>query len=201
MHVQINRLSRDMRLAALKERMKGWFDEARSRRPCVLVLDDLDVMLGPESEVSSIKFLQLLIDQLAQSLQPEIIANAFINLINGLTPTAGVYVIATALGEDSLHPVLAAKHTFGQTLKVKPLSKDTRSQVLAGLVASKIDGGEDALDYVTLAGMTEGYSVTDLQDLLGNTLQQAIIRHGYSVDRVSRTGRGFRRLKGSSYLK
>lgn len=37
------------------------------------------------------------------------------------------------------------------------------------------------LDYVTLGGMTEGYSVTDLQDLVSNALQQGIIRQSGST--------------------
>jgi peroxin-1 len=35
------------------------------------------------------------------------------------------------------------------------------------------DGG---VDYVTLASKTEGYSISDLRDLVANTTQQAIIR-------------------------
>lgn len=51
LHVQVNRLPRDTRLSGLKERMEGWLADAKLRRPCLLVLDDLDIMLGPESEV------------------------------------------------------------------------------------------------------------------------------------------------------
>ena len=38
------------------------------------------------------------------------------------------------------------------------------------------DGGLQSLDFVTLASKTEGYSISDLGDLVNNTLQQSMIR-------------------------
>jgi hypothetical protein len=37
-------------------------------------------------------------------------------------------------------------------------------------------GGQEGLDFVTLASKTEGYSISDLGDLVNNTLQQSMIR-------------------------
>lgn len=41
------------------------------------------------------------------------------------------------------------------------------------------------LDYVTLGSMTEGYTASDLKDLVGGALQQAIIRSAQADERVS----------------
>jgi peroxin-1 len=38
------------------------------------------------------------------------------------------------------------------------------------------------IDYVTLASMTEGYSISDLIDLVGSATQQAMIRSTKSGD-------------------
>ena len=38
------------------------------------------------------------------------------------------------------------------------------------------DGASESLDFVTLASKTEGYSISDLGDLVNNTLQQSMIR-------------------------
>ena len=46
-----------------------------------------------------------------------------------------------------------------------------------------MDKEHKVLDYVTLASMTDGYMATDMKDLVGGALQQAIMR-------VSRTGEG-----------
>ena len=39
-----------------------------------------------------------------------------------------------------------------------------------------VDGQTDGLDFVTLASKTEGYSISDLGDLVNNALQQSMIR-------------------------
>ena len=41
------------------------------------------------------------------------------------------------------------------------------------------------LDYVTLASVTEGYTASDLKDLVGGALQQAVIRSTQSGEQVS----------------
>lgn len=43
----------------------------------------------------------------------------------------------------------------------------------------------EQLDYVTLASNTEGYSASDLEDLVGAALQQAIIRSTKSDEPVN----------------
>ena len=49
----------------------------------------------------------------------------------------------------------------------------------------KVNGG-GRLDFVTLASKTEGYSISDLGDLVNNTLQQSIIRSSKDdIDSVS----------------
>jgi peroxin-1 len=49
---------------------------------------------------------------------------------------------------------------------------------LSNFVQSKAPYGDnsDSLDYVTLASKTEGYSISDLGDLVNNTEQEAMIR-------------------------
>lgn len=46
------RVSPEGRLPVVKETIQGWLDDARIRKPAVLVMDDLDTLLGPENEVS-----------------------------------------------------------------------------------------------------------------------------------------------------
>jgi peroxin-1 len=51
-----------------------------------------------------------------------------------------------------------------------------------------LGGGESAeveLDYVTLASMTEGYTASDLKDLVGGALQQAVVRCTQANEPVS----------------
>ncbi|OCF31275.1 hypothetical protein I316_07061 [Kwoniella heveanensis BCC8398] len=169
----VGKLDPDARLASIKETMSEWLREATRRQPCCLVLDGLDDLLSPETELNS-------------SSNPAILADHFCRLVAPFALPPGVLVFATATSSTSLHPMLNAKHIFGETLKIPPLTKEVRQEIIASLVAEKmhqINGRppsatqvENDLDYVMLGGMTEGYSVADLNDLTGGTLQQAIIR-------------------------
>lgn len=47
----VARLDDQTRLKDIKARMTGWLDKAKKRTPCLLILDKLDVLLSPESEV------------------------------------------------------------------------------------------------------------------------------------------------------
>lgn len=101
--------------------------------------------------------------------------------------------------------MLNQRHIFGETIKIPPANKETRRevsllvylylpadriQILELLVQrqtpSSTAGGDRAeLDYVTLASMTEGYTASDLKDLVGGALQQAVIRGAQSDEDVS----------------
>lgn len=98
----------------------------------------------------------------------------------------GILMIATAQDASTLHPLLNTRHVFGEILKIPPLSKEVRQDILREFVAAKgemkmrrDERGEDTgdgLDYVLLGSMTEGYSISDLSDLVQGATQQAIIR-------------------------
>jgi len=48
------------------------------------------------------------------------------------------------------------------------------------------ENGKEGLDFVTLASKTEGYSISDLGDLVNNTSQQSMIRSSKDdIDSVS----------------
>jgi hypothetical protein len=53
-------------------------------------------------------------------------------------------------------------------------------------VSDSNKNGKEGLDFVTLASKTEGYSISDLGDLVNNTLQQSMIRSSKDdIDSVS----------------
>ena len=47
----IARLDDEIRLKDLKLKLEEWVETARQRKPCVLVLDNLDSLISPENEV------------------------------------------------------------------------------------------------------------------------------------------------------
>jgi hypothetical protein len=50
--VDVARLDSDGRLKETKDKITKWLEDAKRKRPAVLVLDELDSLLRPEHEVS-----------------------------------------------------------------------------------------------------------------------------------------------------
>ncbi|WVQ96774.1 hypothetical protein IAU59_003881 [Kwoniella sp. CBS 9459] len=161
------------RLASIKATMSGWMQRAYQKRPCCLILDGLDALLSPETELNS-------------SSNPAILADHFCRLVDQTVLSPGVLVLVTASSATNLHPMLSAKHVFGETLKIPALTKEVRQEIIAYMVEEKmveqirpsspVSQAGHHLDYVMLGGITEGYSIADLSDLTDGAVQQAIIR-------------------------
>ena len=104
---------------------------------------------------------------------------------------SGIILIATAESQSALHPLLSASHLFKQTMHLKPPDKNARKQILVQVVQWRLEAarnlGIDAerpLNFVALATETEGYSATDLQDLVARAVHQAVIRSSSKDDKV-----------------
>ncbi|BEI91794.1 uncharacterized protein CcaverHIS019_0406140 [Cutaneotrichosporon cavernicola] len=167
----VGRLDSDARVSSLKETMGKWIEDARRQSPCILVLDNLDLILGPESELGG------------ASSNAAILAEHFTKLFSVSALPKGLLVLATATGSAGLHPLLTSKHIFGESMKVPPPKQETRREILEAIVQSQQEDSprahsddEEALDYVTLAQLTEGYAASDLNDFVTGALQQSMIR-------------------------
>lgn len=167
----VGRLDSDARVNSLKETMGKWIEDARRQSPCVLVLDNLDLILGPESELGG------------ASSNAAILAEHFTKLFAASALPKGLLVLATATGSAGLHPLLTSKHIFGESMKIPPPRQETRREILEAVVKSQQEDSprahcdeEEALDYVTLAQLTEGYAASDLNDFVTGALQQSMIR-------------------------
>lgn len=147
--------------------MTKWIENAEKHAPCLLVLDNLDLLLGPEQENSA-------------TSNPSILAEHFARLFSSKNLPPGVLVLVTATGSASLHPLLTSKHIFGEQMKVPSPTPDKRREILAAVVKAQEQGAgvdsESDLNYVTLSTLTEGYSASDLNDFVTGASQQAMIR-------------------------
>ncbi|WWC88849.1 uncharacterized protein L201_003764 [Kwoniella dendrophila CBS 6074] len=188
MYVDVGKLDPESRVTTLKETMTKWIGNTEGKRPCCLILDGLDTLIGIETEMNS-------------SSSPAILADHFCRLFSPSSLPSDMLVIITAIDSTALHPMLGAKHIFGETLKIPPLTKETRQDILQSIVSQQHNNGqpiingtpeqEEDIDYVTLGGMTEGYSISDLVDLVGNATQQSIIRSVKSNEEAELTMEDF----------
>ena len=74
-------------------------------------------------------------------------------------------------------------HLFKQVVHLKPPDKNARKQILTQIVQRRFESSRDLeldaerpLNFVALATETEGYSATDLQDLVARAVHQAAVR-------------------------
>lgn len=104
---------------------------------------------------------------------------------------SGIVLIATAESQSTLHPLLSASHMFKQVVHLKPPDKNARRQILTQVVQRRLGvarnfevDAERPLNFVALATETEGYSATDLQDLVARAIHQAVVRSSGSNNKV-----------------
>jgi peroxin-1 len=105
------------------------------------------------------------------------------SFIAALARAPGVVIIASAQGQPTLHAALGAAHVFKKVVALRAPDKDARRQILDQVLKSRLSAADGlALDavrapnVVALATETEGYSATDLKDLVGRAVHQAAVR-------------------------
>ena len=97
--------------------------------------------------------------------------------------SSNIILIATAESQYALHPLISASHPFKQVVHLKPPDKNARKQIITQVVQQRLEAArnlevdaQQPLNFVALATETEGYSATDLQDLVARAVHQAVIR-------------------------
>ncbi|OJT04218.1 Peroxisome biosynthesis protein PAS1 [Trametes pubescens] len=184
LYVDLSRFSGSP-VAKVRTHMKYWMEKAAWRKPSLLILDNIDKLMGTELEH-------------ADSFHTRHITELFLALFGSSSRSAapnasGVVLLAAAESQAALHPLLNSSHIFKEVVHLKPPSKDARKEVLAHIVeehTSSSDIIQDPtapLNYTALATQTEGYSVTDLKDLVARAVHRAAIRSS-QLDNASADG-------------
>ncbi|OBZ72980.1 Peroxisome biosynthesis protein PAS1 [Grifola frondosa] len=161
-------------IAKVKPLLKYWMDKAAWHRPTVLVLDNIDKLMGAELEH-------------ADSFHARHITELFLGIFGcsarSAAPNAsGIVLLAAAESQASLHPLLNSSHVFQEIVNLKPPGKDARKDVLSQLVHEHMNSSDiiqdnsAPLNFTALATQTEGYSVTDLKDFVARAVHRAAIR-------------------------
>ncbi|RPD58266.1 AAA-domain-containing protein [Lentinus tigrinus ALCF2SS1-7] len=172
-------------IAKIRSSMKYWMDKASWHKPSLLVLDNIDKLMGTELEHA---------DSFHTRHVTELFLALFGSSARSAAPNAsGVILLAAAESQASLHPLLNASHVFQEIVHLKPPSKDARKEVLGHLVKEHMDSSDITqdpaapLNYTALATQTEGYSVTDLKDLVARAVHRAAIRSSQLQDDSQQT--------------
>ncbi|CDO70672.1 hypothetical protein BN946_scf184761.g10 [Trametes cinnabarina] len=173
LYVDLSRFSASP-ITKVRSHMKYWMEKAIWHKPSLLVLDNIDKLMGTELEH-------------ADSFHTRHITEVFLGIYGSSARSAapnasGVVIIAAAESQAALHPLLNSSHIFKEVVHLKPPSKDARKEILAHIVKQHMDRSDivqdpaSPLNYTALATQTEGYSVTDLKDLVARAVHRAAIR-------------------------
>ncbi|CEL56526.1 Peroxisome biosynthesis protein PAS1 OS=Komagataella pastoris GN=PEX1 PE=3 SV=1 [Rhizoctonia solani AG-1 IB] len=158
----------DQHTSVLRDKFKTWRTVAAWRQPSVLVLDNLDKVVSAEVEH-------------ADSSRARHLAEHFLDIFVE-SPAPGVALLATCQGPTALHPLLTTSHVFSHKVQLRAPDKAARRDIISRIVDRRLatsDLSSDPakpLNFVALATDTEGYSATDLQDLVGRAVHAAAVR-------------------------
>ncbi|KAJ7936760.1 P-loop containing nucleoside triphosphate hydrolase protein, partial [Mycena leptocephala] len=166
----------------IKALLGYWFKKAAWHRPAILILDNLEKLVGVDWEH-------------AGSFRTRHITEIFISLYSSSARSAapnsrGVVLLATASSTAALHPLIKrdyplinGAHIFEDVVSVKAPNKNARKEILARIVHERLSVARDMqvdhespLNYAVPATQTEGYSATDLQDLVARAAHQVAVR-------------------------
>ncbi|KAI8995209.1 AAA-domain-containing protein [Trametes punicea] len=160
--------------AKVRSHMKYWMEKAMWHKPSLLVLDNIDKLMGTELEHA---------DSFHMRHVTELFLAIYGSSARSAAPNArGVVLLAAAESSAALHPLLNSSHIFKEVVQLKPPSKDARKEILAHIVnehmvlSDIVQDPNAPLNYTALATQTEGYSVTDLKDLVARAVHRAAIR-------------------------
>ncbi|CAK5281813.1 unnamed protein product [Mycena citricolor] len=158
----------------IKALMSFWLKKAIWHKPSILVLDNLDKLIPIETENSSFRTRHL-----AELFVAVFSASARSMPLN----SQGVILLATATSVAALHPLVNGAHIFEDVVNLKPPNKAARKDILAHLVQQRLASAPDlAIDsvsppnYTAISTQTEGYSASDLLDLVSRAVHQVAIR-------------------------
>ncbi|KAJ3994136.1 P-loop containing nucleoside triphosphate hydrolase protein [Lentinula boryana] len=159
----------------IKSLLKYWLEIAIWHKPSILVLDNLHELLGAESEQND-SFRTRHITELFLSMFSSSARSASINC-------RGLILLATAPSPAALHPLINTAHIFEEVVNVTPPNKNARRDILSKIVHDRLLRAKDLaqapdapINFTYLATQTEGYSATDLQDLVSRAVHQVTMR-------------------------
>lgn len=154
-------------------RIKALFERARTQAPCLLFIDEIDVVTGSRGQSDS--FTQEIIGQLLQEMDG----------IGSREGAGKVFILGATNCLDSIDPAVLSR--FADKEEIGLPTAEARAAILRVLLANKPLGFELDASLEQLAGMTDGCSGRDLASLVNSAANSAMERAdaaGLEIDEV-----------------
>ncbi|KAF2152890.1 AAA-domain-containing protein [Myriangium duriaei CBS 260.36] len=140
-----------------EKQVRDAFDEARKAAPCILFIDEIDV-IAPKRESSQSQMEKRIVAQLLISMDS-------LEMDKENEDQKPVIVLAATNRPDSLDPALRRGGRFDTEINMGVPNEKTRALILRAL--TKNTPLSPDVDFTRLARMTPGFVGADLRDLVG----------------------------------
>ncbi|XP_036184101.1 peroxisome biogenesis factor 1 isoform X5 [Myotis myotis] len=168
------------RLENIQKTLETAFSEAASRQPSVVLLDDLDLIIGlpaaPEHERGP------------EVVQSQRLAHALNNILKEFISMGSlVALIATSQSQHSLHPSLVSPqgiHIFQCVQHIHPPDQEQRCEILHNVIKNKLDCDINKftdLDLQRIAKETEGFVARDFTVLVDRAIHSHLSHQSIST--------------------
>ncbi|XP_062955746.1 peroxisomal ATPase PEX1 isoform X2 [Cynocephalus volans] len=171
---------RGKRLENIQKTVEAAFSEAAWRQPAVVLLDDLDLIVGlpavPEHEHSP------------DAVQGQQLAHALNDIVKEFIAMGSlVALIATSQSQHSLHPLLVSAqgiHIFQCVQHIQPPNQEQRREILHNVIKNKLDCDINKftdLDLQHVAKETEGFVARDFTVLVDRAIHSCLSHQSIST--------------------
>ena len=134
-----------------EERLRGVFDEAKKRAPCIVMLDEVDALCPRR-------------DGDGGEVEKRVVAT-LLTLMDGMSGGEGVFVIAATNRPNSIDPALRRPGRFDREIEIGIPDAHGRESILNVLLA-KMPHTLSAADIASVASRTHGFVGADLSSLV-----------------------------------
>ncbi|WOE42868.1 AAA family ATPase [Acinetobacter chinensis] len=142
-------------------KVKALFERARSQAPCIVFIDEIDIVAGSRGG-SSDGFVQEIVGQLLQE-------------IDGVASKAGqVFLLAASNHPDNIDSALLSR--FERKIEIGLPDESSRAKILALLLQNKPVDFDVVTEAENLAAITAGLSGRDLSSLVTRATRKAVSR-------------------------
>lgn len=142
-------------------KVKQLFEQARSQAPCILFIDEIDIIAGSRGGNTD-SFVQEIVGQLLQE-------------IDGVASKAGqVFLLAASNHPDNIDSALLSR--LERKIEIGLPHLEARQKILALLLSKKPIDFDLTSESIRLAELTEGYSGRDLDSLVTRATRKAVNR-------------------------
>jgi len=140
-----------------EKQVREAFEEAKKAAPCILFIDEIDV-IAPKRESAQSQMEKRIVAQLLISMDS-------LALKRNEDDQGPVIVLAATNRPDSLDPALRRGGRFDTEINMGVPDERTRAEILRALTKDTLLA--DDVDFSRLARMTPGFVGADLRDLVG----------------------------------